>query len=439
MVRHTDSERIEEAGRCHVQARSSPVCASRRLAQARSAEACVAASMLGGGWPSSGILRRGGSVRTGLRAALCSPKRRQSALGAAGPARPADAGVRHRLARRLLQGAGSRGRRRDHADLDALASIIADDLALRMRDAPARSPADLLHTIVINQTLRRGQRILVADTAGRIVASSRFGRSGHHAGDAARFAAQPLTILADRAGVLRLTLPGGQDVLATVRSIGDGPNQARRDPQDGRRARPVEKPRSTRTSRLVCRRQRDCGPRCCWPIVRQAARTSRADTSCRVNCVSASTWCCRTAAAACGTGIWRAVAWNGRILCSSCSDCRRAPGRASRCCASTRLNALIHPADGGLDALARSLSSGQAGSGRPCVPHARRFGRLGVAAGQDGNGRHRHRTCAWSASPSTSPTPWSLRSVRPRRTCGCATPSRPCRKPSWCGTRKTAW
>ncbi len=241
-------------------------------------------------------------------------------------------------------------------DLDALASIIADDLALRLRDAPTRSPAELLRAIANNQTLCRGQRVMLADAAGRVVASSRSADRGTTL--AMQFgAAQPLTILADKAGVLRLTLPDGQDALATVRTIGAGPGQLavihKMDDVLGQWETTL-----TRTvvslagvSALLAA--------LLLAYVRQAARTGRADTSCRVmrdrvDMVLSHGRC----------GLWNWDLASGRVEWSnSMFELLGLPPRLGTQAGGLRfdeVNALIHPADGGLDALARGLSSGHA-------------------------------------------------------------------------------
>ena len=78
---------------------------------------------------------------------------------------------------------------------------------------------------------------------------------------------------------------------------------------------------------------------------------------------------------------------------------------------------------------------------RSRLPHAprRRHDGCGCARAANWRARTAKPACISSASPSTSPSrrAWSSGPWRP--TCGCATPSRPFRKPSCCGTPTIAW
>ena len=104
------------------------------------------------------------------------------------------------------------------------------------------------------------------------------------------------------------------------------------------------------------------------------------------------------------------------------------------------VNALVHPADGDLTRIAEDLAGLEDRQHRPHVPVAQRPRRMGLAAGpgRTGAGGARLPTCTSSVSRSTSRTRRSWPSATPRQTSGCATRSKPCRKPSCCGTPTTA-
>ena len=107
-------------------------------------------------------------------------------------------------------------------DIELSAAVIAADIDVQLQTAPANTPAQVLAHALPLRALGRGQRVLLSDQSGAIIASYPYrpatkggmGTIADHLG-----AAQPLTILADKAGVMRLTLPDGSDTLATVRAL----------------------------------------------------------------------------------------------------------------------------------------------------------------------------------------------------------------------------
>ena len=238
------------------------------------------------------------------------------------------------------------------ADLDALAAIVADDLTLRRRSEPARPVEELLRAVATKQMLRRGQRVMIADADGVVVASSR--PSDKATTLAAQLgAAQPLTILADKAGVMRLTLPDGRDALASVRVIGSGDDQLvvihGMDDVLGQW--------ETTLTRTVASLAAVSAVLAAMLLAyaRQSARTSRANVSYRlmrerVDMVLSHGRC----------GLWDWHLGSGRVEWSnSMFEILGLPvGTAAM--RFDEVNALIHPADGGLDVLARSLPARQA-------------------------------------------------------------------------------
>ncbi len=107
-------------------------------------------------------------------------------------------------------------------DIELSAAVIAADIDIQLQTAPANTPAQVLAHALPLRALGRGQRVLLSDESGAIIASYPYrsttsggrGTIADHLG-----ATQPLTILADKAGVMRLILPDGSDTLATVRSL----------------------------------------------------------------------------------------------------------------------------------------------------------------------------------------------------------------------------
>lgn len=102
--------------------------------------------------------------------------------------------------------------------VDAAATMLADDIDIRVQTGLDASPTVALAHVIPQRQLIRGQRILVTDTAGKVIASYPdphvTGSLSDHLGNA-----QPLTTFGDKAGVMQINLPSGLDALATVRSL----------------------------------------------------------------------------------------------------------------------------------------------------------------------------------------------------------------------------
>ena len=104
-------------------------------------------------------------------------------------------------------------------DLDLIAAATTNDFATAVEKAAAEDPIKALVQSLPDRALSRGQRVLVSDDKGAIVASyppelgiggaliDRLGPS------------QPLTVFAEKAGVMRISLADGTDALATVRAL----------------------------------------------------------------------------------------------------------------------------------------------------------------------------------------------------------------------------
>jgi two-component system cell cycle sensor histidine kinase PleC len=104
--------------------------------------------------------------------------------------------------------------------VDTVAALAESELARHAAGASELSTAARTVLAAIPEYVVSAQKIvLVADMDGRIVASLPEG-----AGQGTSLVdligpGQPLTTFADRAGVMRVTLPSGHDVLATVRKV----------------------------------------------------------------------------------------------------------------------------------------------------------------------------------------------------------------------------
>ncbi|SEF69710.1 PAS domain-containing sensor histidine kinase [Bosea lathyri] len=102
-------------------------------------------------------------------------------------------------------------------DIDLISSLIAREL-----DAASRAEKELgavLAGIASKHLATQGRIVHVSSADGRIVASEPvIGQTQRTLVDFLG-QTQPLTVFGDRAGVMRITLPGGADVFATVRNL----------------------------------------------------------------------------------------------------------------------------------------------------------------------------------------------------------------------------
>ncbi len=104
-------------------------------------------------------------------------------------------------------------------DLELLAAVVADDLRDALKQTPSANVEAVLADAMPSRALARGQEVLVTNLSGDVVAAAPA--SLHIKGALADYlgAAQPLTIFAEKAGVLRINLADGSDALATVRTL----------------------------------------------------------------------------------------------------------------------------------------------------------------------------------------------------------------------------
>ena len=100
------------------------------------------------------------------------------------------------------------------------ASLLAKRLGEAFAAAPNATGDAILRRALADNPQLRLSHLFIANATGEIVASAPYGTSENLVNILA--AAPALTIMADKAGVMRTDLIGGEDQFAIVRSIGDG-------------------------------------------------------------------------------------------------------------------------------------------------------------------------------------------------------------------------
>ncbi len=103
--------------------------------------------------------------------------------------------------------------------LELVAAATSNDFAAAIEKAADVDPTKALLQSLPDRALARGQRVLVSNDKGAIVATypSGLGIGGALADRLGP--TQPLTVFAEKAGVLRINLADGTDALATVRTL----------------------------------------------------------------------------------------------------------------------------------------------------------------------------------------------------------------------------
>ncbi|CUA87935.1 PAS domain S-box [Chelatococcus sambhunathii] len=115
------------------------------------------------------------------------------------------------------------------AEIDTLASLAARVLNAEIArgDSPAAT-RDLVAAFerqIPAPMIGNGRSLLLTDATGALIGAIPAQLATGEPLVDVLGSSQPLTTFADRAGVLRLTLPGGTDALATVRNLGAGGGQ----------------------------------------------------------------------------------------------------------------------------------------------------------------------------------------------------------------------
>jgi two-component system cell cycle sensor histidine kinase PleC len=103
-------------------------------------------------------------------------------------------------------------------DVEFLASVIADDIDVRLHSAFDRSSEAAFAHAIPHRLLTKGQHVLLTNASGKIIAASSDAFRSMALSDALG-SGQPLALFAEKAGVVRITLPDGSEALATIRSL----------------------------------------------------------------------------------------------------------------------------------------------------------------------------------------------------------------------------
>jgi two-component system cell cycle sensor histidine kinase PleC len=109
-------------------------------------------------------------------------------------------------------------------DLNVFASTLAARLDEALAASPAPAPGEALRAVLAANPDLKPSRSLLADGAGVVIAADPPLAAGAQL-ESVLGAAQPLTILADKAGALRLQGGNGDDEFAAVRNLRAAPGQ----------------------------------------------------------------------------------------------------------------------------------------------------------------------------------------------------------------------
>ena len=236
------------------------------------------------------------------------------------------------------------------ADVEFLASIIADDLDARLSLKPLMTPAELLPHLLPASGRIHGQHVIITDESGAIIAAlpplPKRGTIAEQIG-----AAQPLTVFAEKAGVMRLVLPNGHEALATARSLHAPLGQV---VVTHRIDDVLNEWRSTltRTSLLLAGVSIVLSASV-FAYLRQTVRTRNANISCKTMRDQVDLVLTR---GRCGLWDWNLASGHVQWSKSMFEIIGMSPSQGAL--TFSDVNALIHPDDGGLNALISRFKSG---------------------------------------------------------------------------------
>ncbi len=240
-------------------------------------------------------------------------------------------------------------------DLDLVAAATTNDFAAAIDKAVAEDPTKTLIQSLPSQAFARGERVLVSNDTGTIVAvyppeigvgSALLDRLGSN---------QPLTTLAEKAGVLRITLADGTDALATVRTL----------------KAPLGQIAFIRPIQAVLAEWRGIALRCAvallvtilvvcslaFAYLGQAARARKADLACKRIGARIDTALSRGRC-----GLWDWDVSRGRIYWSDSMYEILGMRRTGRFLSFGEINALIHPQDGNLVRMTEMAGASKTGA-----------------------------------------------------------------------------
>jgi two-component system, cell cycle sensor histidine kinase PleC len=106
-----------------------------------------------------------------------------------------------------------------YAELELTAGVISSNLKEALRDSHGTDPAGALLQAAPSRALARGQQLVMTDATGNIAASLPGLSSSNSTLNDYLGPSQPLTDFAEKAGVLRINLADGKDSLATVHTL----------------------------------------------------------------------------------------------------------------------------------------------------------------------------------------------------------------------------
>ena len=105
------------------------------------------------------------------------------------------------------------------SDLELIVAVADGNLRSALVDPSASKDAAALAASLPGRALTRGRRVLVSDASGAVRFAMPDGSVGEEQLADVLGPAQPLTAFANKAGVMRITLASGEDVLATVHAL----------------------------------------------------------------------------------------------------------------------------------------------------------------------------------------------------------------------------
>jgi two-component system cell cycle sensor histidine kinase PleC len=123
-----------------------------------------------------------------------------------------------RLERRLALEAAAQA-------VDVRASALAARLDEALSASPQLAPGDVLRRILAAHPELRSADLLIADREGRVIVSEPPRNQSDATLEALFGAAQPLTLLTENAGAMRVATAGGVDAFAAVRNLNYGSGQ----------------------------------------------------------------------------------------------------------------------------------------------------------------------------------------------------------------------
>ncbi|HUZ91503.1 MAG TPA: ATP-binding protein [Methylocella sp.] len=240
-------------------------------------------------------------------------------------------------------------------DLELAGGVITSNLNAAFREQPKADLKAALAQAEPSRAMARRQQVIVTDAAGSIIGaapalSGSFGTLNDYLG-----ASQPLTIFAEKAGVLRIELADGSDALASVHTL---------DPPFGQVA--IVYPMVTVLAEWEAASFRAAVLVICTVVVLialaiayfwQASRAREANQLCermqaRVDTALGRGRC----------GLWDWDLARGRIYWSDSMYEILGMAPAGRFLSFGDINALVHPQDGDLAMMAEMLASSQADS-----------------------------------------------------------------------------